>query len=118
MVRAALIAFALFAQPSERWVRIGPDSAQHVWYVDAYSMPAERGASAKPWFKLVPPAGEVTEQLLRIGVDCRTGQVHTLQGVTRYKNGAAVDIALDPRPEPPSPESMGENILQLICSKN
>lgn len=117
MVWAALVVAAAMVDPG-RWVPIGEDGTHAHWYVDAYSMPDARGTSSAPWFKMTNEDAGITERLFQIGVRCESREIATLQAVTRYANGKSQDMAIDSTAyEQPAPDSMGEGILRLVCSK-
>jgi hypothetical protein len=121
-VIAITLALALAAPANDRWVAL-PGTAQDEFYVDAYSLPTERGRDGEPWVKLIHKSkrsdGEVSS-LWHYAVVCSSRKIATLDHVRAFADGTSARDATIPRVpnyEDVVPDSFGEYLVALVCDE-
>jgi hypothetical protein len=112
--------FLLASAGSDRWVELRRMNGDRV-FVDAWSMPDQRGKSGEPWVKIVyarTKANGETSHLWRYAVSCGSMSVAAVSSVANYRDGHSTrsDSPLNQAEfQDPAPDSFGEYLVDLLC---
>jgi hypothetical protein len=101
------------------WRDVG-ENAQTTWYYNTHKQVCEKGI-LKAWTKSVEK--DTTKPLAysidKIELNCRSNQTRLMVTVKYQKDGSVIDSFTVPEPKwlDVFPDSVGERILQALCSK-